>query len=856
MANEISVLLSLTTAGATAKLNAFINSASAGLKELAGEALAAYASFEGFSKMVEEIHSVLELEEAVNLLNQRTGLSVPLIEGLREAASELEVPFENLQTLLQRFSGNIFAAASGQSTILSEAFQRLKISLTDNGALRSTDAILTDVAKKMEGVASGAEKARIAQELFGRGGIAIIPVLNEFSEIQDKIANSPGPITTESAQQAREFGVQMQQLRITIQLLWVEVANNILPTLISLATKFQSLASDTTNAKASVESFTDILKGMVTVAVVIAAVFNAVGKAIGLAFATDLQNIQTLISTVEEVVTDLELFVRDAQANLVGFVAAGIELAQAAANTIKGHYLEASLDLAQAQGLIAKNAANLAGDALKIATDSTSGVKQMLNTQLDAYTKYFADIKSRYASVSSFLASIWNPSKPSASGKTSSTASQSPDSLDLGTSKETLQLSKEQNEIYKQLFQQSEKLINANPFVTQLEKMQQLIPLLDQERTLLQLQISQAQYNEDNAKTDQDRLNAQKELVSLQGQLNDLDEKWIQIMSKSTIVGQVESQFTDILNKSGNFSQDLGKTINSAFTGVNSGLDKAFNDMFLRNGKAAQDFTIGLLTSMRTALSSMLANWITTHVLMEAVSIAFNGVLYALRVESSAQFLAKTGLDVLTHSAGEQLKTEISAEGSVARMLLVGVETAFNVLMTGVKVIAHIGGEVLMTAATVIQSGIRVAIIIAEAIVYIIKAAVQAMSALADIPYVGPALAIGALAAVLAAGYGAIAGRESGGPVEAGTPYVVGERRPELFVPSQSGYILPNVPTAAESINALASQSSNTTQMNIAVHNWNDEAAMRDFIKNDPDTHHVILDKVNRNAHNIPSRVA
>lgn len=39
--------------------------------------------------------------------------------------------------------------------------------------------------------------------------------------------------------------------------------------------------------------------------------------------------------------------------------------------------------------------------------------------------------------------------------------------------------------------------------------------------------------------------------------------------------------------------------------------------------------------------------------------------------------------------------------------------------------------------------------------------------------------------------------RASGGPVSKGTPYVVGEKRPELFVPDQNGTILPKVPSAA-----------------------------------------------------------
>lgn len=39
-----------------------------------------------------------------------------------------------------------------------------------------------------------------------------------------------------------------------------------------------------------------------------------------------------------------------------------------------------------------------------------------------------------------------------------------------------------------------------------------------------------------------------------------------------------------------------------------------------------------------------------------------------------------------------------------------------------------------------------------------------------------------------------IPGREHGGPVRKGQPYIVGEKRPELFVPDQDGKILPSIP--------------------------------------------------------------
>ena len=45
--------------------------------------------------------------------------------------------------------------------------------------------------------------------------------------------------------------------------------------------------------------------------------------------------------------------------------------------------------------------------------------------------------------------------------------------------------------------------------------------------------------------------------------------------------------------------------------------------------------------------------------------------------------------------------------------------------------------------------------------------------------------------------------RANGGPVTKGRPYIVGERRPELFVPKQNGQILPRVPDAATSLPSM-----------------------------------------------------
>lgn len=53
--------------------------------------------------------------------------------------------------------------------------------------------------------------------------------------------------------------------------------------------------------------------------------------------------------------------------------------------------------------------------------------------------------------------------------------------------------------------------------------------------------------------------------------------------------------------------------------------------------------------------------------------------------------------------------------------------------------------------------------------------------------------------------------REKGGPVRKGQPYIVGEKRPELFVPDQNGRILPSVPKAP-TMPALAARGVGATE--------------------------------------------
>lgn len=90
---------------------------------------------------------------------------------------------------------------------------------------------------------------------------------------------------------------------------------------------------------------------------------------------------------------------------------------------------------------------------------------------------------------------------------------------------------------------------------------------------------------------------------------------------------------------------------------------------------------------------------------------------------------------------------------------------------------------------------------IAQTVIDTYKSAQSAFTALVGIPFIGPALAVSAAAAAVAAGFARVnairgqtySGRQQGGPVGAGQTYLVGEAGPEIFqAPAGGGNIIPN----------------------------------------------------------------
>jgi hypothetical protein len=135
-------------------------------------------------------------------------------------------------------------------------------------------------------------------------------------------------------------------------------------------------------------------------------------------------------------------------------------------------------------------------------------------------------------------------------------------------------------------------------------------------------------------------------------------------------------------------------------------------------------------------------------------------------------------------SAFEKVTGKIAENEEKLKPLL----AIFKVIATFVRdVYAPVIGKILGTAFDVLGTAIGVVIGLFASLVDVVDKAFNGLKAIVNFIKNNPVTQ--AVSGVVSAFGG---GRALGGPVNAGTSYVVGERGPELFVPTASGKIIPN----------------------------------------------------------------
>ncbi len=112
-------------------------------------------------------------------MSQRTGVSADMLSEFSYAAAQSGASLDSVVSGMRLLAGHMEDVVS-KGNFAGSAFEKLGIAATDaSGQLRPTSDVLLDVADKFASMQDGAEKSALAVELFGRGGLALIPMLDE-----------------------------------------------------------------------------------------------------------------------------------------------------------------------------------------------------------------------------------------------------------------------------------------------------------------------------------------------------------------------------------------------------------------------------------------------------------------------------------------------------------------------------------------------------------------------------------------------------------------------------------------------------------------------------------------------------
>ena len=163
----------------------------------------------------------LAAADQIGKLSQALGVSTEYLSQMRHAVELSGASFDQFTTALRQFSRVMSEAVEEPTGRAAQQLRALGISLVDaQGNVRSTEAILSELADAFASHADGASKAAVAMALFGDEGARLIPLLNQGSrgiqEMRDEADRLGQTIDQNLAQNAAKFNDQWTRIQKSI----------------------------------------------------------------------------------------------------------------------------------------------------------------------------------------------------------------------------------------------------------------------------------------------------------------------------------------------------------------------------------------------------------------------------------------------------------------------------------------------------------------------------------------------------------------------------------------------------------------------------------------------------------------
>ena len=293
MANigKLAVQITAETAGLTSGLK----QAEQGISDFDGKAtalanklksfVAPAAIAAGVAFAANMVRNVANTADELAKLSQRTGIAVEDLSRLRYAANMSGVSADGITSALTRLSRGMADTANGTGEAM-RAFQAMGVEVKNqDGTLRSQREVLADIADRFASYEDGAQKSALAQQIFGRSGAELIPLLNggaaglqAMADESDRLGNT---MDGNTARAAELFNDNISRLQTQLGSFAVSLGNAVIPTLAQMTTELVGVTENGTGMNRMAEHARTVLIALSRVGIGLGTVFQKAGTAIG-----------------------------------------------------------------------------------------------------------------------------------------------------------------------------------------------------------------------------------------------------------------------------------------------------------------------------------------------------------------------------------------------------------------------------------------------------------------------------------------------------------------------------------------------------------------------------------------------
>lgn len=191
------------------------------------------------------VQQQIQLGDSIDKTSSKLGVTTQELQELRYAGELSGVAVNTLDMGMQRFTRRAAEAAQGTGEA-KDTLAQMGIQLKDaNGRMRSTGALLNDVADELSATEDRSERVRIAFKLFDSEGVNMINMLQGGSEslqqMRKEAAETGGVMSQELIQKSVEAADNMLRWRMTMQGLRNTLANSLLPRVTDLVDTLSSM---------------------------------------------------------------------------------------------------------------------------------------------------------------------------------------------------------------------------------------------------------------------------------------------------------------------------------------------------------------------------------------------------------------------------------------------------------------------------------------------------------------------------------------------------------------------------------------------------------------------------------------